>query len=409
MNFKQAEDRFKQLEAQFDAGTLSETDFKTALKELMVQDDKGNWWVIGFETKQWYRYNGKDWVRANPRVQWTTYGLIALFVVFAFAIVWIGSRLNQIPANGEPGPTGLLGAAGQAAEITDSRCTECHNNTGVIPGMKTSWSLSLHATGEAFVRGTSADCAGCHSGIGFEAMVAAGQNPDEIEVGSPNPTRQDCYTCHQIHTSFMGDDWALETTDPVPLYATRGVTFDGGEGNLCANCHQPRRVFPDPDNSGMITEISSHWGPHHGPQSAMLLGVAGAGVEGKPSTHYSFVEDTCVGCHMGDDSNHTFEPSIAVCQDCHDNAEYFDINGVQTETQARLDELGDALVAAGVLSENGPDGHPTVQEAPENVALALFNWIYIAHEDKSIGVHNPAYTQALLDASFEALGITPAE
>ena len=52
------------------------------------------------------------------------------------------------------------------------------------------------------------------------------------------------------------------------------------------------------------------------------------------------------------------------------------------------------------------DGHPTVTEAPENVATALYNWIYIAHEDKSMGVHNPAYTRALLDASAEALGIT---
>jgi hypothetical protein len=76
---------------------------------------------------------------------------------------------------------------------------------------------------------------------------------------------------------------------------------------------------------------------------------------------------------------------------------------VQTEVQAMLDELGDKLVAAGVLSENSPDGHPTVEEAPENVALALFNWIYVAHEDKSLGVHNPAYTKALLQAGLDAL------
>jgi hypothetical protein len=136
----------------------------------------------------------------------------------------------------------------------------------------------------------------------------------------------------------------------------------------------------------------------------MLLGAAGAGVEGTPSAHYSMVENTCVGCHL---ANHAFEPSIAVCQDCHSGAENFDINGLQTEVAAQLAQLGDLLVAEGVLSENSPEGHPIVQEAPEDVATALYNWLYIAHEDGSLGVHNPAYTRALLEAAFEALGATP--
>ena len=76
---------------------------------------------------------------------------------------------------------------------------------------------------------------------------------------------------------------------------------------------------------------------------------------------------------------------------------------MQTEVQAMLDELGELLVAAEVLSEIGPDGHPTVTEAPENVALALFNWIYVAHEDKSMGVHNPDYTMDLLQAGLDAM------
>ena len=312
---------------------------------------------------------------------------------------------------GPAGPAGPQGPAGAAAEplmASDLSCTQCHNDTTLIDGKATAWSESVHGTGEAYVRGTSADCAGCHSGGGFSAMVAAGQNPSEVEAGDPNPTRQDCRACHQIHTSYTGDDWALETTDPVPLFASEGVTFDGGEGNLCANCHQARREFPAAED-GMITGISSHWGPHHGPQASMLMGVAGAGAEGSPSSHATLVENTCVTCHLGEGASHTFEPDVANCQGCHADIEDFDFSGLQTKVQAQLDQIGEALVAEGVLSENGPDGHPTVTEAPENVAIALYNWIYIAHEDKSMGVHNPAYTQALLDASFEALGITPAE
>jgi len=33
----------------------------------------------------------------------------------------------------------------------------------------------------------------------------------------------------------------------------------------------------------------------------------------------------------------------------------------------------------------------------------LWNWIFIAHEDKSTGVHSPAYTKSLLDDSLAAM------
>ncbi len=333
-----------------------------------------------------------------------------LFVLLGTLIVAAALISACAGAAGEPGPQGPAGPAGPAgpegpagesAMATDLSCTECHNDTSVLAGKHAAWEESVHGSGEAYVRGTSADCAGCHSGGAFSAMVAAGGNPGTVEVGDPNPTRQDCRTCHQIHTTYTGDDWALETTAAVDLAFIEGATFDGGEGNLCANCHQPRRDFPVAEN-GVITGISSHWGPHHGPQSAMLLGLAGS-VEGKPAAHYTMVENTCVGCHLGEGANHGFEPNVAACQACHADAENFDINGVQTETQARLDELGTLLVEAGVLSDITADGHPTVTEAPEGVATALYNWLYIAHEDKSMGVHNPAYTQALLDAAFAAL------
>jgi nitrate/TMAO reductase-like tetraheme cytochrome c subunit len=284
------------------------------------------------------------------------------------------------------------------AAASDLSCTTCHNDTTVIAGKEAAWAESLHGTGEAFVRGTSADCAGCHSGGGFSAMVAAGLTPDKVETGDPDPTRQDCRTCHAIHTSYTGDDWALETTAPVTLYAFEGVTFDGGEGNLCANCHQPRRAFEAVD--GNVDWNSTHYGPHHGPQSAMLLGLAGS-VEGKPASHATMVENTCVTCHLGEGASHTFEPSVAACQSCHSGAEDFDINGAQTEVAAKLAELMDALVAKGMLTE---EGEQVVGMYPEAEAAALWNYVFIAQEDKSMGVHNPNYTMELLDASLAALG-----
>ena len=303
---------------------------------------------------------------------------------------------------GPAGPEGPPGAAAESAmvEAGDLSCAECHTDTSLITGKKTAWEESHHGSGEAYVRGASASCAGCHSGGGFSARVAAGLAPNEVEAGDPNPTRQDCRACHQIHTTYTGEDWALETTDPVAFYAFEGVTYDGGKGNLCANCHQPRRAIADPVD-GMIEVTSSHWGPHHGGQGSMILGIAGAGdVEGGPAAHYSLVENTCVACHMGEGASHTYEPEVERCQACHADAENFDINGVQTEVKEMLDELEAGLIALGWLDE---EGHPTVTSIPEDQAAALWNWIYIAHEDGSYGVHNPAYTKALLQAGLDAL------
>ncbi|TFH37613.1 MAG: hypothetical protein E4G99_02170 [Anaerolineales bacterium] len=322
-------------------------------------------------------------------------GLLSLMALVLAACA--GAAGDPGPA-GPAGPAGLQGPAGPALTTADLACTECHNDTTLIVGKEAAWEESVHGTGEAYVRGTSAGCAGCHSGGAFSAMVAAGQNPSEVEAGDPNPTRQDCRTCHAIHTSYTGADWALETTTPVTLYAFEGVTFDGGEGNLCATCHQARRAFEVTD--GIVNWDSSHYGPHHGPQSSMLLGNGGAGVEGKPAAHYAMVENTCVSCHVGEGASHSFEPAVAACTGCHADAEDFDINGTQTEVEAMLGELKEALIAKGMLTEEDAS---VVGEYPEALGAALWNYIYIAQEDKSMGVHNPSYTKALLEASIAAL------
>jgi hypothetical protein len=232
-------------------------------------------------------------------------------------------------------------------------------------------------------------------------MVAAGQTPAEFRT-VVDVTRQDCRACHQVHTSYTTDDWALATTDPVPLYAFDEVTYDGGKGNLCANCHQPRRVIDGyVDDVNGVTEVSStHWGPHHGPQSAMLLGVGGAGdVIGFPSAHAMLVKNTCVSCHIGDEDSHTFEALEDSCVACHPDADGFDVGGVQTEVAALIAELGELLDTAGLYH----DGHPVVGIYPTAQAEALWNYILIGVEDNSLGVHNPGYTKSLLEASIAAM------
>lgn len=298
---------------------------------------------------------------------------------------------------GPPGPPGPQGEAGTMAELT---CSECHNDTTLITGKETAWGESVHGTGEAFVRGETASCAGCHSGGAFAMRAAEGMGPEDLEAGDPNPTRQDCRACHNIHMTYTSEDWGLTTTDPVDLYAYEGVTYDGGKGNLCVNCHQPRRGLVV--EGGMVNVDSTHWGPHHGPQSALLLGVGGAlDVEGSPSAHANVVEDTCVTCHLGPDDSHVFEPVLAACQECHADVEDYDVNGVQTEVAALGEELKAALIAKGMWDAEAD--HPVVGEYPEAEGAALWNYIYVVIEDKSMGVHNSDYAIALLQASIDAL------
>ncbi|UCC98709.1 MAG: hypothetical protein JSW66_02195 [Phycisphaerales bacterium] len=302
-----------------------------------------------------------------------------------------------------------------AQEIT---CIECHDDTTLITGAKTAWSESVHGTGESYGRGTRSSCAACHSGGAFSAMVAAGLTPDTVKAGDPNPTRQDCRACHQIHTSYTAGDWALETIDPVVLYAFENEIYVGGKGNLCANCHQPRRVIDGyvDDVNGVTNVSSSHWGPHHGPQSAMLLGVGGASAEGYASGH-SYVLDTCVTCHLSENATHTFEANADACTSCHGEVDDFDIGGLQTEIEELIVQLRDLLLAKGLLAEEteyeiSDDGvieevvvgyHPVVGVYPSAEAAALWDYIFIAIEDGSVGVHNPRYTKNMLNASIAAL------
>lgn len=339
----------------------------------------------------------------------------ALLVAAVVMTACAGPAGPEGPA-GPAGPAGPQGPAGEAVSA-DLTCTECHNDTAIISSKKANWQESLHGQGTAFIEeGGNKSCAFCHSGAAFSAAVAAGQNFSQLESGDANPTHQDCRTCHQIHVTYTGADWALETEAPVTT-VTSGATFDGGAGNLCANCHQARRYmknFASKDANGNVIEgkftPTVRFNTHYSVQVDTLMGTVDVnealGVEGKPAAHYSMVEDTCVGCHMGEAKNHRFLPEVAACVACHADAESLDINGKVTEFEAKVEELHAALVAKGLMNEDGSNvlkdaaGNPVQLDPPQAAALFVYHLI---EEDASNSVHNPNYFNALVDASLEAL------
>ena len=73
----QADERFSKVEAevtnlkkQFEAGRLSEEKFNEQLNNLMVEDDKGDWWMIGTKSDAWFRFDGQNWVQSTPPGRW---------------------------------------------------------------------------------------------------------------------------------------------------------------------------------------------------------------------------------------------------------------------------------------------------------------------------------------------------
>jgi hypothetical protein len=274
----------------------------------------------------------------------------------------------------------------------------------------------VHGSGESFEEGERIACAGCHGTEGAKARIAAGLPPhDESVTAIVNVSPLDCRTCHEIHTTYTSADWALTGGEaPVKLEYTDG-TFDGGAGNLCANCHQIRNPKPAVEG-GNVAVTSSRYGTHLGVEAQMLLGEGGLGVAGKPSTHYSTVKDTCVACHMGEESNHTYAPAVERCMACHADAESFDINGVQTEVEGMLEELHTIFVGRKLLNPEtdlwgiydaatGKFTNPTADAplvVPEAVANAMWNYEFVTY-DGSNGAHNSAFTKALLEAALDAL------
>ena len=275
-------------------------------------------------------------------------------------------------------------------------CTICHNESTVVMAKTVEWDRSVHASGDAYLRSTSASCAGCHSNEGFSAMLKAGQNFSEVKTGVTSPTMPNCRTCHEIHVRYNEEDWKLTTRKPVTFVATGG-TYDAGSGNICVNCHQPR-LAPPASGSGNVTIDSVRWGPHHGVQGTSFLGFGGYGITSSQSVHYSLsIKDGCGSCHMVN-GRHEMTPNVQACLPCHASLTNFDYHGVQTQVKDQISELKKSLEAKGMLK----DDLPVPGTYPSAQAGALWNYLVVT-EDGSSSVHNPAYFRALLQSSIDAV------
>jgi len=368
------------------------------------------------------------------------------------SLIFIQCTSDPIP--GPPGKDGTNGIDGiNGVDGSAAVCISCHSNQHRAP-IKAAYATSVHATG-GHVFGDSparAVCSRCHSNEGFSDQISNGSfNPSGYASVSPIT----CTGCHDDvsgHRSFDfandGNDFSLRTLDAVSLIVDSTYTIDIrnesdllGKSNTCVNCHQPRTPVPTAADAvnGKIMVTSPYWGPHHGPQSTMLEGIQGAeiaGAIGYPTGQFPHrANSSCVECHMskGTDATnggHTWNPTRNACASCHDINSFteFDRNGFQTETNDRMATLLGLLqnvVGQDITKDANGDYQPVFEADgvtpvthvsmidPTNghAILGLYNfkdvqaaWNYIlVREDRSEGVHNPAYVDALLPNSIQAL------
>lgn len=333
--------------------------------------------------------------------------LISFLILIATSLLFVQCTTDPIPGpagvdgiDGDDGVDGIDGASGT------TECASCHN-IGTSEAVHSSYLFSGHAAGGAVgYAGSRASCAQCHSNEGYVDYVSFGATNEE---GYANPTPISCNTCHDTHKTFdfenEGYDYALRRIAPVELITDNTYTINyNGTSNNCALCHQPRRSPPVDDGSGEFAVTSSHWGPHHGPQSTFLEGIQGAELIG--SVDYPAVAtathrtgSSCTSCHMGGssgetDGEHTWIPTSTACTACHASGAPDGVAGLEEDMAA----LGLLLEDIGIVH----DGHPV--QGNYNIVEAEAAWNYLLiMEDASNGTHNPAYARALVKNSIEAL------
>ncbi len=309
--------------------------------------------------------------------------------------------------------TSCEGPQGIAGVDANETCTQCHNDGSLLIAKISQAAASTHQTGiTSFENAVS--CAPCHTSQGYLEVLVSDTTATKAAIANPVPAN--CRTCHAIHENYDTTDFAVREIAPFTLRIKPGLAkMDLGVSNVCAKCHQPRVISNYPTIGGGDVSITTFRFPgHYGAQSTMLAGVAGYEVgTGYPTSANPHKEAGCVTCHMSTavgslTGGHTFNmeneeegENLSSCKVCHPSATSFDVNGVQTEVAALLETLKAALTADGILTASGTVNASTSKPLviSSDKYGALINFALVTN-DGSHGVHNAAYTMALLENSI---------
>ncbi len=315
-------------------------------------------------------------------------------------------------------------------------CGQCHDSPQNHPIYR-QWSNAKHSTtvwNSSFAQQPSSpdygtndlgNCIRCHDAVGYINYTKnVGTDTRNITLASQHMIS--CQSCHDQHGN--NNSSYLRNRPQGSDTLANGVHYSLGEGQTCADCHKSRKDVRSYINTRVT---SSSWGPHHGPQTDVLLGKGAATFNGVPyvsGSHGTVNPNACVDCHMhatdtsanvintvgghslnmrNESQNYDF---VAPCQTCHPGKtkfsdfmapQDFDGNGTiqdwETEIKGCIHNLGAVLPHTGTDSVSWS----LIAADSNNVNLRKAYWNYLLiTSDNSKGMHNPFYTVNVLLASI---------
>jgi len=283
-----------------------------------------------------------------------------------------------------------------------------------IMDVRTEFAESQHNTGDTYVRRGSTNspqCSGCHTTEGYQYRIANNGATAAMESSS----RIGCFACHAPHTN---EDFALRKQGPTDLVMGGAGAYDKGNSNTCAMCHQAHEPDPTFVSAPTDTIDSQYWGPHHGPQSNMLSGNGAYVLPGATyaSNHpHDTIADGCVGCHMaalpedGLAGGHSYGMEFEYhggdhindngCATCHAGQDMTArVTTTQTTFKTALDLLAADMEALGWLQSDHEHIDVAAGLTDPDQRGAVYNYLMLL-DDRSGGVHNAVYMNAVLSAT----------
>jgi hypothetical protein len=249
---------------------------------------------------------------------------------------------------------GSLFGEDQRVSLSSDVCASCHGEP-LRHARFQQWQLSGHANYElAIDESQSGSCSRCHTANGFLAWTAAG-NPDAsvpVSWTEDEAHPQTCVSCHDPHavgmTTGINTDAEPRITGSTPPLLAGFTAIGVGKGAICMTCHNARRGLRNDTNYATTDTASAARAPHGSAQTDMIMGENAYLVATGDRGVHSFVEETCVTCHMEatpppdllaynlGGTNHTFFARDDICGECHG---FEDASGVQPAFEENLEEL----------------------------------------------------------------------
>jgi hypothetical protein len=316
--------------------------------------------------------------------------------------------------------------------ISADVCGACHQGER-HPNFE-QWSEARHSqvnetvTGDLLEGGSTVNnCGICHSGDVFYSVNIKGETVAEdafVGMNAEDLTPIACAICHDPHAQTgnaarpdEGRDFQLryrQVASPTPSLFVEDVT-NPQRFNLCGQCHHDRgrtwQTTSRPTHPSNQSNVFVGEMPIPDPETQDPL------VLSRVSVH-SFAPEQCATCHMYRQdfqseeapaiSGHNFTVNNAGCatSGCHPSVEAAVAAQatLQAEVQSRLDDILERLgePAAWEYVANGGPAEADQAAVPDEIKQARFLYYY-AHEDLSLGVHNPDYVRLMLEKAEDLL------